>query len=299
MTGRPGEGWKIFADGDEADNVPLWKVLAQFRSDDLDEGLSLNAAIINHAKPSPVRYYNLAFVISFAFGFLSVLLLIGLLVSGHSTATDLFFYFTLAALAATIAPHLWRQAYHYGLKIPDAPLKLPHAPDRLFDEVLGYLQKVDGPKAYYLSRLRKKRVPLKRRQFFGRLRYFLFSEHSKDRGMVMRYPTAMSLPADLYLHRDDVETMLAMSRPKRRGGPGRNTKYRYDDAIIALIGDPRLCALDVKDRPAAITTVKDWLSEWFETNADASGDVPRRDQLTRYAEKICAHIETIAPAEGG
>ncbi|HEX7782262.1 MAG TPA: hypothetical protein VF509_05610 [Sphingobium sp.] len=299
MTGRPGEGWKIFADGDEADNVPLWKVLAQFRSDDLDEGLSLNAAIINHAKPSPVRYYNLAFIISFAFGFLSVLLLIGLLVSGHSTATDLFFYLTLAALAATIAPHLWRQAYQYGLKIPDAPLKLPHAPDKLFDEVLGYLQKVDGPKAYYLSRLRKKRVPLKRRQFFGRLRYFLFSEHSKDRGMVMRYPTAMSLPTDLYLHRDDVETMLAMSRPKRRGGPGRNTKYRYDDAIIALIGDPRLRALNVKDRPAAISTVKDWLSEWFETNADASGDVPRRDQLTRYAEKICAHIEMIAPAEGG
>jgi len=299
MTGRPGEGWKIFADGDEADNVPLWKVLAQFRSDDLDEGLSLNAAIINHAKPSPVRYYNLAFIISFAFGFLSVLLLIGLLVSGHSTATDLFFYLTLAALAATIAPHLWRQAHQYGLKIPDAPLKLPHAPDKLFDEVLGYLQKVDGPKAYYLSRLRKKRVPLKRRQFFGRLRYFLFSEHSKDRGMVMRYPTAMSLPTDLYLHRNDVETMLAMSRPKRRGGPGRNTKYRYDDAIIALIGDPRLRALNVKDRPAAISAVKDWLSEWFETNADASGDVPRRDQLTRYAEKICAHLEMIAPAEGG
>jgi hypothetical protein len=297
MTGRPGEGWKIFADGDEADNVPLWKVLAQFRSDDLDEGLSLNTAIINQAKPSPVRYYNLAFIISFAFGFLSVLLLIGLLVSGHSTATNLFFYLTLAALAATIAPHLWRQAYQYGLKIPDAPLKLPHAPDRLFDEVLGYLQKVDGPKAYYLSRLRKKRVPLKRRQFFGRLRYFLFSEHSKDRGMVMRYPTAMSLPADLYLHRDDVETMLAMNRPKRRGGPGRNTKYRYDDAIIALIGDPRLAALDMKDRAAAITTVKNWLSEWFETNADESGDVPRRDQLARYAENICTHVEMIASAK--
>ncbi len=297
MTGRPGEGWRIFADGDEADNVPLWKVLAQFRSDELDEGLNTNAAIINKAKPSPVRYYNLAFVISFAFGFLSVPLLIGLLVSGHSTATDLFFYLTLGTLAATIAPHLLRQAYQYGLKIPDAPLKLPHAPDRLFDEVLGYLQKVDGPKAYYLSRFRKQRVPLKRRQFFGRLRYFLFSEHSKDRGMVMRYPTAMSLPADLYLHRDDVETMLAMSRPKRRGGPGRNTKYRYDDAIIALIGDPRLGVLDVKDRAAAISTIKNWLSEWFETNADESGDVPRRDQLTRYAEKICTHLEMIASAK--
>ena len=88
-----------------------------------------------------------------------------------------------------------------------------------------------------------------------------------------------------------------MDRPKRRGGPGRNTKYRYDDAIIALIGDPRLAALDVKDRAAAISTVKNWLSEWFETNADETGDVPRRDQLTRYAEKICMHVEMIASAK--
>lgn len=297
MTGRPSEGWKIFADGDEADNVPLWKVLAQFRSDDLDEGLSMNAAIIDSAKPSPLRFYNLAFIISFGFGFLSIIFLIGILVSGHSTATDIFYYLTLASLAATMAPHLGRQAYQYGLKIPDAPLKLPHPPDRLFDEVLGYLQKIDGPRAYYISRFRKQRVLLKRRQFFGRLRYFLFSEHSKDRGMVMRYPTAMSLPVDLYLHRDDVETMLAMSRPKRRGGPGRNTKYRYDDAIISLIGDPRLGTLDMTDRTAAISTVKDWLYKWLEKNADESGDVPRRDQLTRYAEKICKHLEMNASAE--
>lgn len=298
MMGRPGEGWKIFADGDEADNLPLWKVLAQFRSDDLDEGLNINAEIINQAKPSPVRYYNLAFAISFGFGFLSIVFLIGLLISNHSKATDYFFYLTLAMLAATVAPHLWRQGYQYGLKIPDVPLELPHAPDRLFDEVLGYLQKIDGPQAYYLARFRKKRIPLKRRQFFGRLRYFLFSEHSKDRGMVMRFPTATSLPADLYLHRDDVEKMLAMSRPKRKGGPGRNTKYRYDDAIIALIGDPRLDAVDMKDRATAIHSVKDRLSEWFEANADESGDVPRRDQLTRYAEKICTHLEMIASAKG-
>jgi hypothetical protein len=115
--------------------------------------------------------------------------------------------------------------------------------------------------------------------------------------MVMRYPTAMSLPADLYLHRDDVETMLAMSKPKRRGGPGRNTKYRYDDAIIALIADPRLATLDMTDRTAAISTVKDWLYKWLENNADESGDVPRRDQLTRYAEKICTHLEMNASAK--
>lgn len=296
MTGSPGEGWKTFADGDEADDVPLWQVLAQFRSDDLDEGLSANAAIINQARPPFARYYNIAFVVSFAFGFLSILFLIGLLISaGHPGTTSFFFYVTLVMLAATVAPHILRQAYQYGLSIPDSPLNLPHEADRLFDEVLGYLQRVDGPQAYFVSRFRKKRIPLRRRQFFGKLRYFLFSEHSNDRGMVLRFPTAMSLPADLYLHRDDVERMLAMSKPKRKGGPGRNAKYRYDEAIIALIGDPRLGTLDLKDPAAAIHTIKDWLSEWFEANADESGDVPRRDQLTRYAEKICTHLEMFCP----
>ncbi|TYC78786.1 hypothetical protein [Novosphingobium sp. BW1] len=291
MTGSPSEGWKNFADGDEAEDVPLWQVLAHIRSDDLDEGLSANAAIIGQVRPPIARYYNVAFVVSFAFGFLSVLSMIGLLISAaYPGATSSFYYLTLIMLAATVAPHLLRQAYQYGLSIPEAPLELPHGPDRLFDEVLRYLQRVDGPQAFYRSRFRKKRIPLKRRQFFGRLRYFLFSEHSKDRGMVMRFPTAMSLPADLYLHRDDVERMLTMSKPKRKGGPGRNTKYRYDEAIISLIGDPRLNALDLNDRAAAILNIKNWLSEWFEANADESGDVPRRDQLTRYAEKIFTHL---------
>ncbi|MFN7028142.1 MAG: hypothetical protein ACK4PC_02120 [Sphingopyxis sp.] len=290
MTVRPGEGWKIFADGDEADNVPLWKVVALFRSDDLDEGLSMNTAIINRAKRLPVRYYNLALAISFAFGFLSIIFLIGLLTSDHSKATDVFFYFTLATLAATIAPHLWRQVYQYGLKITDAPLKLPHAPDRLFDEVLGYLQKVDGPQAYYLSRFRKKRVPLKRRQFFGRLRYFLFSEHSEDRGIVTRYPTAMSLPADLYLHRDDVEKMLEMSRPKRKGGSGRNPKYAYVEAAFDLRANPKWDTLDLNDEAKAISLITTWLAEWFESAANVSAEIPTRKQLVPYARKIFDHL---------
>ncbi len=87
--GPPSEGWKIFAEGDEADNVPLWKVLAQFRSDDLDEGLSMNAAIIDQAKSSPLRFYNLAFIISFGFGFLSIIFLIRTSLSrAIRTATD-------------------------------------------------------------------------------------------------------------------------------------------------------------------------------------------------------------------
>ncbi|WDF73606.1 hypothetical protein [Novosphingobium sp. KACC 22771] len=297
MTGSPGEGWKVFADGDEADDIPLWKVLAKVRSDNLDEGLSANAAFLDRIRPAPSRYYNLALVISIVFGFLAVLFLIGLLISVRTGATDLFYFLTVAMVAAAVAPQLWRQAYQYGLSTPDRPLALPHASDPLFDAVLVHLQKVDGPQAYYRSWFRRKRIPLKRRQFFGRLRYFLFSEHGKDRGLVMRFPTAMALPADIYLHREDVDKILAVDRPKRKGGPGRNAKYRYEEAIIALLGDPRPEALDVSDRAAAIQTIKDWLSEWFEANADESGDVPRRDQLTPFAEKIYTHLERAASAK--
>lgn len=70
MTGGPGEEWKIFADGDDCENIPLWKALAQFTSDDLDEGLKVNAAVINQAKPPFARYYNGAFLVSMVFGFL-------------------------------------------------------------------------------------------------------------------------------------------------------------------------------------------------------------------------------------
>ncbi|EZP66176.1 hypothetical protein BV96_04599 [Sphingomonas paucimobilis] len=298
MTSGPGEGWKVFADGDGVDDIPLWKMLAKIRSDDLDEGLNANAAFLNRIKPPYSRNYNLALAISSGFGFLSVLFLIGLVISLRSEATDFFFYLTLTMLAAAMAPHLWRQAYQYGLKIPEAPLDLRHASDQLFDEVLAHLQKVDGPHAYYLSRFRKKRIPLNRRQFFGRLRYFLFSEHSKDRAMVMRFPTAMSLPADLYLHRDDVEKILAASTPKRAAGPGRKVKYAYIEAAFDLRADPRLNTLELNDEAAAIHSITDSLLEWFQSAANVSADVPDRKLLTPYARKIFNHLKNRPSREG-
>lgn len=299
MTGTPGEGWKVFADGDDFENVPLWRALAQFTSDDLDDGLKANAATINQAKPPFARYYNAAFIVSMAFGFLFVIFLFALLISAPSKSANLFSFLTLATLAASAAPHVWRQIYQYGVKSPDAPLGLPHSPDRHFDEFLGYLQKASSPRAYYISRFGKRRVFLNRRQFFGRLRYFLFSEHSADRALVMRFRTGHSLPGDIFLHRDDVDRILAMAKPKRKGGPGRNSKYRYAEAIIALIGDPRLGTLDLNDRTASMRMIKDGLADWFADNADASGDVPRGDQLAPYAEKIVDHLKNLSVAGQG
>ena len=293
MTGIPGEGWKVFADGDDSENVPLWRALAQFTSDDLDEGLKANAAVINEAKPPFARYYNVAFIVSLFFGFVFIVSLIGLLLSPTTNFANLFSTLTLATFAAMAAPHIWRQVYQYGLKTPEIPLGLPYAADRHFDEFLGYLQKASGPSAYYISRFGKRRVFLNRRQFFGRLRYFLFSEHSADRALVMRFRTGHSLPGDIFLHRDDVDKMLAMAKPKRKGGPGRNSKYRYAEAIIALIGDSRLGTLDLNDRAASVRTIKERLADWFEVNADASGDVPRGDQLAPFAEKIVDHLKNL------
>lgn len=295
MTGKPDEGWKLLSGKEAAENVPFWKALAQFTADDLNEGLKENAATINREKPIFQKYYNLAFVVSLVLGITFLVFLIGLLAFIRSNFAESLFYITLALLLAAIAPHIWRHAYQYGVKTPDTPLDLPHAPDQHFEEFLSYLQKADGPEAYYLSRFRKKRTPVNRRQFFGKLRYFLFSEHGTDRAMVMRFPAILPIPipTDLYLHRDDVQRIIAISKPKRKGGPGRNPKYSYADAIVSLIGDPRLDSLDLSDRAKSVRIIKDWLSGWFEAAADASGDVPRGDQLAPYAEKIFDRLRIV------
>lgn len=286
MTADPGERWKAFIARDDSEDVPLWKALAQFTSGDLDEGLKTNAAVINRERPIFLRYYNIAFAVSLAFGFLLILFLPALLMSARTGSSNALSFLSLIALAGTIAPHLLRQIYQYGWKTPDTPLDLPHPADRRFDEFLSFLQRLSGPRAFYRTRFGKKRQYLSRRQFFGRLRYFLFSEHSTDRSMVIRFGTGLSVPADIFLAQGDVEKIIAMNTPKRRGGPGRKAKYRYDEAIIALIGDPRIATLEFSDSAATVRTIKNWLAEWFEANAGASGDVPRDDLLAPYARKI-------------
>lgn len=199
MTTVPGEGWKVFSDGEDSEDIPLWKALAQFTSEDLDEGLRINAAAVSRERTRFLRYYNIAFAVSLAFGFLLIVFLLALIISARSKSSNVLFLLSLTALAGTIAPHLLRQIYQYGLKTPDAPLDVPHPADRHFDEFLSFLQRLSGPRAYYRARFGKKRQFVSRRQFFGRLRYFLFSEHSADRSMVIRFGTGLSVPADIFL----------------------------------------------------------------------------------------------------
>jgi hypothetical protein len=290
MTGVRGEGSKIFTDEGHSENVPLWRALAEFTSADLDAGLKANTAVISKAKPPSLRFYSLTFVASLLSGILFVVSVTSLLIAGQSNWGGRLTAFSFATLLATVAPQVARYVRQYGLKTPDTPLELPHTADQYFDEFLGFLQKGSGPRAFYFPRLGKSPVFLKRQQFFGKLRYFLFSEHSADRAMVMRFGSGLSLPADIFLHRDKLDATLATRKTKRQGGPGRNSKYQYTDAIIALIGDPQLSALDLSDRAESVRVVKDSLETWFKDRVDASGDMPRRDQLAPFAEKIVDHL---------
>ena len=264
--------------------------MAEFTSEDLDQGLKENATVISKAKAPFVRSYRVAIAISLIFGTLFVISLIILLIAGQSKWAGLFMALSLATLFATAAPQLARYVRQYGLKRPDIALELPHAPDQYFDEFLSFLQKESGPRAFYISRFRKRRVFLKRQQFFGKLRYFLLSEHSAERAMVMQFRSGLSVPADIFLHRDNVDAILATRKTKRQGGPGRTSKYHYTDAIIGLIGDPRVGTLDLSDRTESVRLVKDLLEAWFKDQVDASGDMPRRDQLAPFAEKIVDHL---------
>jgi hypothetical protein len=112
----------------------------------------------------------------------------------------------------------------------------------------------------------------------------------------MRFPTILSIPTDIFLHRLDVEKMIAMIKPKRKGGPGRKAKYAYGDAIISLLGDDELLGLDPTDRATAINKIAKKLSAWFENNADENGDVPRADQLQPFAEKIFERLKNLPPS---
>lgn len=290
MSKAPDDSWAVLIEGDESEDVPLWMALALFRSEDLDDGLKENSSFINEIKPIHVRRRRAAYVISLIFGFCTIVSLFALAAFGASEEANLLFIVSLGSIALTAAPQMWRQVFQYGWLTPEVPLVLPHASDHYFDVFLGYLQRAAEPYAYYRSWFGRKRKPLDRHHFFGRLRYFSFCEHSATRGLVMRSRAGLALPSDIFIHRSDLEKMIALSKPKRKGGSGRNVKYAYFEAIFDLRADPRLALLDLSDEDAAIRSMTDWLTQWFDSAANASGMLPDRDQLMPYAKKIYAHL---------
>jgi hypothetical protein len=280
----------------DADDVPIRQALAMFISDDIDDAGAEITAITNVEGAKYKKYFVASDFIFYLSALVFAAVFFTLVFSAESSteAKNSLLNISIGSLIFAAIPRILIQAFQYGWGMPEAPLALPHAANKRIDEFLALLQKEFGPKAYYFSIWNRKRVSLGRRQFFGKLRYLLFSEHGSMSRMVIRFPTGLPSPTDIFLRRSDVEKMIEASKPKRKGGPGRAPSPRYTDAIIALFGNENVLKLDVTDGEKAIDQVTKWLTDWFEENADESGWVPRRDQIKPYAEKICVHLKFLA-----
>ena len=199
-----------------------------------------------------------------------------------------------ACLIPLIMAWLWRRfQYETGrLRKPREPI-YANATDETreaLEKLFAYLQRESAPRAYYRN-WSGTPIYLGRRYFFGNLRVLLLSEFAAVRALCVS-PGGNRISGAIKIEKDPDEVIKELGiKPKRAGGPGRNAKYAYSDALISLIGDARLSALDMSNRAAAIRAIKKWLSEWFEEHADETGDVPRGDLLAPYAEKICVHLD--------
>lgn len=165
------------------------------------------------------------------------------------------------------------------------------------EKFFAYIQREGGPKAYYRDRKGKKHK-LDRHFSFGKLRVLLLSEFGAFRSLCLlpggkRISEAIKIEADP----DEIISVLSI-KPKRSGGPGRNVKYAYVEAAFDLRADPRLATLDLNDEAAAVRSLTDWLDEWFDSAANVSGDIPKRDRLTPYARKIYVHLKKFASPDG-
>jgi len=241
MADSHNQDWKVFSDDENSKNVPLWKALAKFSSEDLDEGLRINTDIIKRERTKILRYYNIVSLLGIGCRTLFCLNLLIILGAAATARWEALGPLILAALAMSVvclAEHALRQFHQYGRKPPMAPLPLLHESHPHFDEFLGYLQSAKGPRAYYFTRFRKKRKLLGRRQFFGNHRYFLFSEDKMHRSMVMRYSSILPTPADIFLHHDDVEKLIAANTQKPKLYQAAE-KCFYTDSAISMIVDDR------------------------------------------------------------
>lgn len=153
------------------------------------------------------------------------------------------------------------------------------------EKLFTFMQRDSSPKAYYRP---KKGLPryLDYNHTFGSLRVLLFSRSKTVRELYL--PPGRRRSAEVIKIDADPDAVIkALNvKPKRKGGPGIKAKYPYLDAILWLIDDPHLKSLDLTNEQPAVNTITKWLSEWFKTHADESGDIPRNDQLKPYAQKI-------------
>ena len=240
-----------------------------------------------------IRYVTLTVV----FGVLSAFALIGLLVwivaglTGNNLGwRPVVIIVPLIVLAA--APVLYWRYFQYGLgkiraKRPALYRGGSKATIETLEKLFEYLGRRTGPRAYFRTRAGTKRY-ISRHVFWGRLRGLLLSENPGDRAIVLP-PYDLWFSGEIFIEADP-EDIISALKPKRRGGPGREPKYAYADAMIDLIDNPELADIDLGDEIAARRKVEALLVAWFQTRADESGDAPRSDMIRPYAEKVVKRL---------
>lgn len=282
-----------------ADNesIPLWKALAQYTSDDLDTGLDANAKTIKRMAGEFRKARSIHSIVSFGFGALCCISLAALVIGALAGREADYFLSSLAVFSAVVAllPRVLRQIDQYGFKRPDRAVPLPYDTNKYFEGFLRQLQSEAGPKAYYFSRFGDKRKYLERREFFGKLRYLLFSEHAEDRRLVMRFRTGRSLPSDIFIDRHDLDRMRVVRDVKPKAPAGTKPKYPYEEAIIAVLEDPEVKDINLRHRSKALSKIQDMMVDCINRNPDVT-DPNCRKSLPRVqdcSEKIYSVLKNL------
>jgi hypothetical protein len=217
------------------------------------------------------------------------------LVSG--TAANAFLAMTIVAcLIPLVMAWLWHR-FQYGsgrLRKPreaiyaDAGKETRETLEKLF----AYLQRESAPRAYYRNWRGNKRY-LERRYSFGSLRVLLLSEFASVRALCLS-PSGSRISGAIKLDGDPDEVVKKLDiKPKRKGGKGTKRTYPYDDAAIAMFGDPRADELDLSDQEKATLALRRWMLDWLKANPDESARVPDIDAgpLITNANKIFEQLK--------
>lgn len=186
----------------------------------------------------------------------------------------------VAMMLPALVQLAWSHWQHSGSTLP-VQLQADPTAEAIFAE----LRAAGGPRLFVRSSLTGRYESLDRRVASSRLRYLLLSNDKRVRSHVTAWPTFLPLSGELYFTPSGAERLVQAVRSKRKGGPGRKPTYNYTAAMLSVSRDLEAERLP-KDPATAQREVEDRLLGWFEEHADASCNVPRRDQVKRYAAEI-------------
>ena len=190
----------------------------------------------------------------------------------------------IAALAMVLVPIGWH-SWQYAYAFPQSPLPVAHETDSLVETIFAALQAPQGPRLMVRVPLTGQYWPLDQRVCFGRLRYLLLSRFREQRSDVTAFPYPWYLSGDLYLTPAAADRLIAVTKPPRKGGPGRTSLHDYVSAkrdVSRKYARRRLPS----DPDAACELLEDELIGWFEKLNDPSCKIPTRQQVSKHAAEI-------------